>query len=104
MVGLIGLMFYQSFTLSILAFIGFPIIIYPIYLVGRKLKNLAVKGRELSANTSASMGETINLIKLVKASSSEEYEISKFDNIIQKNYKNDSFYTYGYLQQLYRKI
>ena len=87
MISLIGLMFYQSFTLSILAFIGFPIIIYPIYLVGRKLKNLAVKGRELSANTSASMGETINLIKLVKASSSEEYEISKFDNIIQKNYK-----------------
>lgn len=86
-ISLVGLMLYQSFSLSILAFIGFPIIIYPIYIIGRKLKSLAAKGRELSANTSASMGETINLIKLVKSTGSEEYEMSKFDNIIQKNYK-----------------
>ena len=86
-ISLIGLMFYQSITLSLLAFIAFPIIIYPIYYIGRKLRSLASKGRELSANTSASMGETMNLIKLVKSSGAEEYEMAKFDNIIQKNYK-----------------
>ena len=41
-VGLVGLMFYQSFSLSCIAFIGFPLVIYPVYLIGRKFLNFAL--------------------------------------------------------------
>ena len=87
MIGLIGLMFYQSPSLSVLAFIGFPAAIYPIYRVGRSLKTMAVRGRELSGSVNSSMGESLSLIELVKSNSSEDYEISKFNEIIKTTYK-----------------
>lgn len=86
-VGLVGLMFYQSFSLSCIAFIGFPLVIYPVYLIGRKLKKLANKGREIGADLGSTMGESMNLIELVKSNNCEEYEMNKFTNVIQKSYK-----------------
>lgn len=87
MISLIGLMFYQSPKLSILAFIGFPAVIYPIYRIGRSLKNMAAKGRELSGSVNSIMGESLSLIELVKSNSSENYEISKFNEAIKTTYK-----------------
>jgi len=83
---LVGLMFKQSFYLSIIAFIGFPIIIYPIYAIGRKLKYLANRGLELSTDLKSSMGESLSLIQLVKSSNTEDYEMDKFDKIVKENY------------------
>jgi len=87
MIGLVILMFYQSPTLSGMAFIGFPIVIYPIYLLGRNLKNMASKGREISGTLNSTMGESLNLIKLVKTNNCEKYEISKFDKVVDTTYK-----------------
>lgn len=84
---LIALMFRQSIQLSLVAFIGFPLIIYPIYYVGRKLKALANKGREISGTLNSVMGESLNLIELVKSNSSEDYEMDKFDRVVKSNYK-----------------
>lgn len=87
MVGLIGLMFYQNFILSLFAFIGFPIVIYPVYKIGRNLKNIAARGRELSGSLNSTMGESLSLIELVKSNSSEEYELSKFEKVVNTTYK-----------------
>lgn len=86
-IALTALMFRQSISLSLIAFVGFPLIIYPVYLIGRKLKNLANKGREISADFGARIGESMNLIELVKSSNCENYEISKFERIVQTSYK-----------------
>lgn len=80
------LMFSQSVSLSCIAFIGFPMIVYPVYLIGKRLKDLAAKGREISGNLGATMGESISLIKLVKSNNCEDYEISRFDKIIKTSY------------------
>ncbi len=85
-VSLIILMFNQSVSLSCIAFIGFPLIVYPVYLIGRKLKDLAAKGREISGNLGAIMGESLSLIKLVKSNNCEDHEISKFDKIVKMSY------------------
>lgn len=86
-IGLVGLMFYQNFYLSCIAFIGFPIVIYPVYLMGRKLKKMANKGQEIGAEINATMGESINLIELVKSNNCEDYEMKKYTNVIQESYK-----------------
>ena len=86
-VSLIVLMFNQSVSLSCIAFIGFPLIIYPIFYIGRKLRKLAQIGRELSGDLNSTMGESLNLIKLVKANNCEEEEIKKFDRVAHTSHK-----------------
>ncbi len=86
-VSLVILMFNQSISLACMAFIGFPIIIYPIFYIGKKLRALAAKGRELSGVLSATMGESLSLIKLVKSNNCEENEIKKFDEVAHTSHK-----------------
>lgn len=86
-IALICVMFYQNFVLSLLAFVGFPIVVFPIILIGRKIKKLASRGREVSGTLNSSMGESLNLIQLVKSNNTEAYEIQKFDDIVKANYK-----------------
>lgn len=86
-IGLVGLMFYQSPALSCVAFIAFPVAIYPIYRIGRSLKGMAVKGRELSGTLTSGMGESFGLIKLVKSNATEDYEVSKLEYNIKTIYK-----------------
>ncbi|HSQ98035.1 MAG TPA: ABC transporter ATP-binding protein [Rickettsiales bacterium] len=86
-IGLVGLMFYQSPALSCVAFIAFPVAIYPIYRIGRSLKSMATKGRELSGSLAAGMGESLGLIKLVKSNATEDYEVSKLEYNIKTVYK-----------------
>ena len=38
LIALVGVMFYQSVELALIAFIGFPLAIYPVYKVGKKLR------------------------------------------------------------------
>ncbi len=85
-IGLVGLMFYQSPALSCVAFIAFPAAIYPIYKIGRSLKGMAVKGRELSGTLASGMGESFGLIKLVKSNATEDYEVSKLEYNIKTIY------------------
>lgn len=86
-VGLVGLMFYQSPALSCVAFIAFPVAIYPIYRIGRSLKSMATRGRELSGSLASGMGESLGLIKLVKSNATEDYEVSKLEYNIKTVYK-----------------
>ena len=41
LVFLVGVMFYQSWELALIGFIGFPLAGYPIYKIGKKLRNLS---------------------------------------------------------------
>lgn len=86
-VALVSVMFYQNVSLSLLAFVGFPIVAFPVLLIGKKLKKLAGRSREISGNLNSTMGESLNLIQLVKASNSEKHEITKFDSVVKANYK-----------------
>ena len=86
-ISLVILMFNQSVSLSCISFIGFPLIIYPIYYIGRKLRSLATKGRELSGHLNSIMGESIGLIKLVKSNNCEQEEINKFDKVVHTTHK-----------------
>lgn len=77
LVALIGVMFHQSVELSIIAFIGFPLAGYPIYRLGKKLRNLSGRDQETSAIYMSQMSDTLQYSKLVKAYHCEDFEISR---------------------------
>ena len=71
---LIGVMFYQDWSLALVAFLAFPLAIRPIVRIGRRM-------RRVSANTQVEMGQLTTLLnqtfqgaRHVKAYGMEEYE------------------------------
>jgi subfamily B ATP-binding cassette protein MsbA len=84
---LIIVMFYQSVELSLVAFIGFPLAAYPIYKIGRRLRNLSFKNQEVAGKFSAQMNDTLQYSKLVKAYHCEDFEILRMSKIMEFSLK-----------------
>ncbi|MBM5782857.1 MAG: hypothetical protein FJ368_05500, partial [Pelagibacterales bacterium] len=82
LVALIGVMFYQSVELSLVAFIGFPLAAYPIYKIGKRLRNMSCKNQEIAGKFSSQMHDTLQYSKLVKSYNCEEFEIKRMSKII----------------------
>lgn len=82
LIALIGVMFYQSVELSLIAFIGFPLAVYPIYKIGRKLRRLSYKNQELASKFISQMHDTLQYSKLVKSYNCETFEVSRMSRII----------------------
>lgn len=84
---LIGVMFYQSMELALIAFIGFPLAVYPIYKIGRKLRALSFNNQAISQNFISQMDDTLQYSKLVKAYACEDFEVKRMSGIIDNIYK-----------------
>ena len=80
---LIFLMFKQSMELSLIAFIGFPLAAYPIYRIGKRLRNLSFKNLEVAGKLMSQMSDTLQYSKLVKAYNCENFEIGRMSKIIE---------------------
>jgi len=83
----VAVMFNQSLELSLVAFIGFPLAVYPIYKLGRKLRNLSFKNQEMAGKFNSQMSDTLQYSKLVKAYHCEEFEVKRMSLIIDSIYK-----------------
>lgn len=82
--GLVGVMFYQDWQLALASFFAFPIAIYPIVRIGRRM-------RKVTANTQAELGlfttvltQTFQGIRLVKAYGMEAYEASRIGAVVER--------------------
>jgi len=84
---LVGVMFYQSLELSLIAFVGFPLAAYPIYKIGKKLRNLSFKNQEIAGKFTSQMSDTLQYSKLVKAYSCEDFEIKRMSLIVESIFK-----------------
>lgn len=84
---LIGLMFYQSLELSLVAFIGFPLAAYPIYKISRKLRNLSFTNQSTSGQFNSQMSDTLQYAKLVKSYHCEAFEVKRMSKIIESMYE-----------------
>ncbi len=87
LVALIGVMFYQSIELSLIAFIGFPMAAYPIYKLGKKLRNLSYSNQEMASQFTSKMTDTLQYSKLVKAYNCENFEIKRMSKIVEGMYE-----------------
>lgn len=87
LVALIIVMFQQSVELSLIAFIGFPLAAYPIYKLGRKLRNLSFRNQEMAGKFNSQMNDTLQYSKLVKAYHCEDFEVKRMSLIIESIFK-----------------
>ncbi|HLD76803.1 MAG TPA: ABC transporter transmembrane domain-containing protein, partial [Rickettsiales bacterium] len=87
LVALVAVMFYQSFELSLIAFIGFPLAAYPIYKIGQKLRHLSFRNQEMAGNFASQMSDTLQYSKLVKAYNCENFEIKRMSMIVATMFK-----------------
>lgn len=87
LVALVAVMFNQSLELSLVAFVGFPLAAYPIYKLGRRLRNLSFKNQEIASKFSSQMSDTLQYSKLVKAYHCEDFEIGRMSAIIEAIFK-----------------
>lgn len=79
---LIIVMFSLDWRLSILIFIVFPVAIYPIIRMGKRMRKISLSTQENLGNYTSQLDETFKAIKEVKAYHAEKYEISKSNNIL----------------------
>ncbi len=66
------------FKASMIILLVFPLIILPIAQIGKKLRKLAKSSQERMADINTLLLETISGIRVVKAFSTEEYEVERF--------------------------
>ena len=84
---LFGLMFKQNIKLSILSFIVFPVIIFPIIKIGRKMRNLSNQNREKTINNSSAIVESFDNIRVIKSNNREKHEINNIRRILNDIYR-----------------
>ncbi|KPH51310.1 ABC transporter permease [Helicobacter pullorum] len=77
-VGLVGVVIYQSPELAFYGLIVMPLALYPISLIARKMRKASKKMQEKGADLSSKLIEIFNNIELIKASSGEKMEKDEF--------------------------
>lgn len=77
-VALVGYVIYLNHTLAFYSLVVLPLIIYPIMKASKKLKKYSHKSQRKNADVLNSLSEVFNNAEMIKAASSEDYEIKRF--------------------------
>jgi subfamily B ATP-binding cassette protein MsbA len=84
---LIGVVFYRDWKLAIIAFIIFPLAIFPIIECGKRLRKFSRKGQQQMGFLTTFLHETITGNRIVKAFNMEDYEKRRFAEEIHRLFK-----------------
>ena len=79
---LVALMFSLNWHLAVLIFIIFPLAIYPIIRMGRRMRKISLSTQEKLGLYTSQLDETFKAIKEVKSYRAEKHEIEKSNNIL----------------------
>ena len=86
MVFLIALMFHQSVGLALIAFVVFPLAVFPVLRLGRRMRKISDSTQQQLGAFAAQLDETFHGVRMVKAYGREEHEIGRARSIIEKLY------------------
>ena len=86
-VAILKVYFNISWLLIFLSVVLLPAILYPIRLLGRRLKKLSRQSQEKMGDINVGLYETMSGIRIVKAFSMEPYEANRFKKDNEKFYK-----------------
>ena len=78
LIALVGVIFYTDWQLAIIAMIVFPVTIYPITRLGRKMRTVTTSTQITMGTLSSLLQETISGTRIVKAFCMEKYESNRF--------------------------
>lgn len=83
MVFLIGLMIYQSWQLSLIALLIFPMAIWPAMRLGKRMRKLSRNTQDKLGQFTSQLDETFGGVRMVKAYNREQYETERANSIIE---------------------
>lgn len=87
MIFLIGIMFYQSWELSLAAFFLFPVAIHPIIRLGKKMRRITDKTQEALSEFAGQLDETFQAARVVKAYHREDFEVARAQAQVNELYR-----------------
>lgn len=87
MLFLVGVMFYQSWELSLIALIGFPLAIFPILRLGRRMRKIACGTQLELGEFTAQLDESFKGARIVKAYGCEEFEYQRAERTIDRLFR-----------------
>lgn len=79
MVGLIGVIFYMNYQLALIALVLYPIFIFPLSIISKKLRKYSHLGQERMGDLTSVLQESFSGIRVVKAFVAEEKEVDRFE-------------------------
>jgi subfamily B ATP-binding cassette protein MsbA len=82
----ISMVFMIYFKAALIIFIMFPLIAFPMAVIGKRLRKIAKGSQEKMADINSHLLETISGVRVVKAFGTENYEIDRFKK------QNHAFY------------
>lgn len=82
LLALIGLMFYQSVSMSLIFLLVFPIMLLPVIRIGKKMRKIASKIQDELGTFTTRLDETFKNILVIKSYCKEKYELKKSEKIL----------------------
>ncbi len=83
LVGAMVMLFVTSPKLTLLILIGVPLVLLPLILFGRVVRNLSRRTQDRVADTSAQAGESLNAIRVVQAFTHEDLDRKSFGGAVE---------------------
>ena len=83
-VGLVGVVIYQSSSLAFYALIIMPLAIVPLSMLAKKMKKISRKSQEKVSDLTSKLSEIFSNIEIIQASNSQKYEQDIFKEENQK--------------------
>jgi ATP-binding cassette subfamily B protein len=85
--GSLVLLLLTSFKLALIIFALIPLVIVPMLLLGRRVRNLSRDSQDRVADTSGLAGETLNAIQTVQAFTLEELQLTRYDGAVEDSFR-----------------
>jgi subfamily B ATP-binding cassette protein MsbA len=82
--GLLGVMIYQSVELTLIAVIIFPLALFPLRKLGKRMRKVARNMQEELGGFTVRLDETFQNAKIIKSYCREEYEVTRASRIIDR--------------------
>jgi subfamily B ATP-binding cassette protein MsbA len=83
---LVAVMFYQSWQLALIAFTVFPLMVYPVIRLGKRMRKLSDSTQDELGTLANRLDETFTGVRVVKAYGREDFEITRASGIIDSLY------------------
>jgi subfamily B ATP-binding cassette protein MsbA len=80
---LVALMFYQDWKLALVAFVVFPIAVWPIVRIGQRMRKVSANTQEQMGELTTILDETFRGARHVRAYGMENYEIGRAGAVIE---------------------
>ena len=86
-IGLVGYMFYTDWVLACVGFFIFPLAVWPVAKLGRKMRKVSANTQSEMAQFTTLLDEGFTGIRHVKAYGMEQYESARADNVVNRLFK-----------------